>query len=199
MWFRVELHKDGSIASCDAVETTARSGGLVCFIDSANAAAACTAAVAWRQKYLEKKRVSTRASRARRRDIPNRCVCGGPRVDSRFKTCSHCRARVRTGRTGFSTNKLRTELRLLETVLEQRVSLDDEQFRLWLEQEIKWRRQGAEPEDQPSPILERECEVCRARFTARDPGNIYCSKKCNNKARRVRHRAAANTSAALSP
>ena len=44
MIYRVEVRKDGSIASCDLVESALKNGGLVCYIDAKTAAEACVKA-----------------------------------------------------------------------------------------------------------------------------------------------------------
>ena len=59
MIYRVEIRKDGSIVSCDVVETALKNGGLVCYVDAENKSLACEKAKACFEQFRKWSRERT--------------------------------------------------------------------------------------------------------------------------------------------
>lgn len=91
MWFRIELNKDGTVASCAAVESSAgEAGGGVYFIEAQAPEEALR---------IASEAYQVRVGRSRRRYairiLSGRCPgCGGERDES-FVLCERCRSRAR--------------------------------------------------------------------------------------------------------
>ncbi len=50
MWFRVEVHKDGSVSSCTEVEACTKAGKHVRYVEADSRDKACAAAVLWLER-----------------------------------------------------------------------------------------------------------------------------------------------------
>lgn len=83
MWFRVELHKDGSVASCEVVEGKLRDGKHVVYVEADSKEKAVTDAVAW-YKRIRDRNLATKI----RLRTEKRCVdCGAPAQDG-YRFCA---------------------------------------------------------------------------------------------------------------
>lgn len=89
MWFRVELHKDGSVASCETVEGKLKDGKHVFYVEADTKAAALSKVVRQYQRSLEIGRASGRA-RSERLRAENKCWrCGKPREPGKSMCRKH--------------------------------------------------------------------------------------------------------------
>ncbi len=101
MWFRIEQNKDGSIATCTAVETSCGSRGAVHYIEADTAESACKILLARYAKHAENER-KTRESRL----AVGACYsCGSAEVMPGDKRCTECKAKQVRAARGYRARK----------------------------------------------------------------------------------------------
>lgn len=94
MIFRVEIHRDGSVASCDVVESALKNGGLVCYVEAKDKAEAC------------QKAKKTFADRMAALKLPGSCIkCKQPRMQGYLMCAAHNEAAVQKQRERNSLKK----------------------------------------------------------------------------------------------
>jgi hypothetical protein len=95
MWFRIELHKDGSVATCDEVEGSFKDTRTVHYVEADSKAQAINALAARWERLREENR-KRQAQRYADRRASGRCYqCGD---DSDGYLCSRCAARKNEAR-----------------------------------------------------------------------------------------------------
>lgn len=93
MWFRIEIRKDGSLATCQMAEGSVRDGGnRVFYVEAEDAASAASEAVSRYKRYLERQRESVQARRVERKEAGLCVSCGEP---SETRQCEQCLKRHR--------------------------------------------------------------------------------------------------------
>jgi predicted DNA-binding transcriptional regulator AlpA len=188
MWFRVELNADGSVVSCEHVESSGtENGGSVLYVEAQSPEEALRLAAAAYDVRMGKKR-KQRALRI----LSGRCSACGKTNEDPFLLCAECRAKGRRNkskahapgrqRPRTPTEKaerelehqkklaakrsvldaLRMERARKSTLLEVLKAFDDQtpgQFRAWLGAEL--RHLGHEVNGTPNPELVTQRELCR--------------------------------------
>lgn len=91
MWFRIELHKDGSVASCAEVEGSFKDSKHVLFVEADNKQTAIRDAA---RRYRERFRKATN-ERYHRQRAKGLCMCGAP-LTGKTK-CEKCLAEQNEG------------------------------------------------------------------------------------------------------
>lgn len=106
MWYRVELRKDGAVASCTEVEALIpEKGGRIYYIEADSKEHALKLGLARYQEYLFKQRTRKTEQRRERATVGLCRECGGPvdpdpRNKRKFR-CSACSKRAYNIRIGF--------------------------------------------------------------------------------------------------
>lgn len=92
MFWKVELDKEGSILSCEAVESKGRSGALIAYIEAETKALACSGAKTWHE--TRKRKALAYSERVRNdRAKSGKCTNHGCKMPCR--RCSEKNARYR--------------------------------------------------------------------------------------------------------
>lgn len=93
MWFRIELHKDGSVASAEQVDERLKDGRHVFYVESDSKEHACINALRQYEAYKERQRLGKQAARAKRAAAGGCTECGAPANGRR--RCEACLKRDR--------------------------------------------------------------------------------------------------------
>jgi hypothetical protein len=130
-WYRIEIQKDGSVASCECVGPSAGDrGGRVFYIESDSETWAIASAISRYKSYLERQRESVQARRESRKSAGLCTECGQPAPDGQ-RNCNPCLARHRMvvmgtlpdgARQGKVTPRVE-ELRLVRAGRSQRANI----------------------------------------------------------------------------
>lgn len=91
MWFRVELHKDGSVASCETVEGKLNDGKHVFYVEADTKEKALAHVVLMHRRHLERSRIKEAARRARRANEERCRDCHQPKVAGKTLCEEHLR------------------------------------------------------------------------------------------------------------
>ncbi len=91
MWFRVELHKDGSVASCETVEGKLKDGKHVFYVEAETKEKALADVVSMYRKVLERARRGANARYSKRRAANSCGACDSPPVPGKTLCEKHLR------------------------------------------------------------------------------------------------------------
>lgn len=89
MWYRIELNKDGSIASCEQVEGSLKGGRYVRFFEAdSSAGAVAMAALWWHQRTTTSARHARRRADMKAKGVCTTCMVNPAAVD--LTECPEC-------------------------------------------------------------------------------------------------------------
>jgi hypothetical protein len=169
VWWRVELDKDGSIKTCDAVEASQKGSTYLRFVEAETKAHACTTVKKWYETKKRNAAVQSARAYASRKAAGTCLMCTQPKAPGRAMCELHLRVhreaeqRRRNGDTSHARPHVPpaiqlaaerergrvwarahggSEGRMMRRCLKQFDALGPEAFRAWLVSEIERRTKG---------------------------------------------------------